>query len=480
MCIAVPYLRIILHASYFHIAMFFLGESLFRIAGYFFVRVYELTKCRPSTTCSYMIVVMGCLCIAVGSSIGFSTIPFWMDVKDDTLRWAMIGMATLLYGLTRSSMEVSLRLSRLFEEMKPLEFAGKMQEKLTFVALSFGFLEVLLVFWIPTNVLDNIHIIMGLVGGVMLIQMASIFLVRCLLKGTDDPYKSGTWPPHTATCCGELASKLEDLQESLDVKAGVVLPPHLVFRMISHSLLIFAFDWYARHELDSSESSTNFYDINGASVGLAQMLLVPIVFLLVFPFVKDFLSKRHHVLISKWLISLLGIGTFLSSFFGFIYFQRNLFYFAFLSIGITICLLPLRFDSIEYLISGLSDEEPSEDDDEPRRAYRSLFELLDLVGTLLGSVISSIILEFPGYPIFLQTIAFSMGFVFIVLGSFPLFKICKSCTRAPSYVPIKVSFKDTNKTSKIRSNSNRDTPRSTQDTGTGQRVVFKRIVKQYV
>ena len=428
MCIAVPYLRIILHVSYFHIAMFFLGESLFRIAGYCLVRVHEFTECCPSTPCFHMVLVFIWLSIAVCSSFVFSIISCFIDVNDNNLRPTIVGVATLLYGLMRFSMEVSLCLSRPFQKIWS-ESEAQIWEKLSFIGPIFGFIEVLLIFGIPTNLLDNVHIIVGLVSGVMFIQMAFIFLAWCLLKKTDSLCESEVKFPYTATCCGDLAYELGEIWKCLNVKAGALSFIYLVFRMISHSLLIFAFDWYARHESDSSESSINFYDINGASMGLAQMLLVPTVFSLIFPFVKVFLSRCIHKFIFSWLTSLLGIGTFLSLFLCFIYFQKSLFYFAFLSIGITIFLLPLKFDLLEHFAPIFGSWSLLPSDYVNPHAYRRLFELLDLIGTLLGSVVSSIIIEFSGYPLFLHVATFSMGFVFILLCSLPLFKSCKSYDR---------------------------------------------------
>jgi hypothetical protein len=221
--------------------------------------------------------------------------------------------------------------------------------------------------------------------------------------------------------------------EVINVKAGALSLIYLVFRTISHSLLTFAFDWYAQHGANSSESPTNVYDVNGASVGLAQMFLVPIVFLLVFPFVKVFLSNWINPFTFSWLASLLGIGTFLSLFFCFIYSQQNLFYFAFFSIGIAICLLSLKLDLVEYLMSNLPRKYVMPFTvsifDEIREIYLGFFGLLDFAGTLLGSVGSSIIIEFFDYPVFLHVVTFSMCFVFVGLCSLPLLKYCNSCNQ---------------------------------------------------
>ena len=481
-CLSVPYLRISLHLSDFHIVLFFSGVAFLRIMGSCLGSCYRPSQaCRPYFLFSQMLPMLICFGIRVGSSIGFSTIPFWMDVKDDALRWTILGVATLLYGLMGFSMEFSGRLGLNLEDPTLLKHM-EMREKPKFVGLSLGFLVVLLLFWIQTNLLGNLHIIVGLVGGVILISVSSIFLALCLLRGTDDPYKSEAELPHTATCCDELASELEKIWECLDVKAGVVFSLYLVFRMISYSLLILAFDWYARHESDSSESSTNFYDVNGASVGLAQMFLVPIVFLLGFPFVKDFLSKYIHEFTFDWLISLVGIGTFLSLFLCFIYFQQSLFYFAFLSIGITICLLPLKPDLVEYLVSSFPLRKSVSDRtvstvDEIRLIYRNFFRLLDLAGTLLGSVVSSIIIEFSGYPLFLRVVTFSMGFVFVALCSLPLLKPCKSCNETNSLTH---ATKDDPTKNEAEDHDEYEARPYLFEAGTEPKVIFKRTVTKFV
>ena len=480
-----PYLRISLHLSDFHITLFFLGVALLRIVGNCLGSCYRPSQaCCPYVLFSFTLPIWMCLGIAVGSSIGFSTIPFWMDVKDDALRWTILGVATLLYGLIGFSMEFGLPLSFKLEDPRLAEYSG-MRERVKFASLSLGFLGVLLVFWIPTTLLDNIHIIVGLVGGIAFIQMGSMF-VGWELRSKNFFCKPSSPTPLKLTWCEEMARVRDIIRENpevRDVRVSALSLIYLVFRTISHSLLIFAFDWYARYESDSSGSSTNFYDANGASVGFAQMLLGPIVFLLIFPSVRDFLSKYIHKFTFDWLISLVCIGTFLLSFFGFIYFQQSLFSFAFRSIGITICLLPLKFDLVEYLMSGFPPKPFMLFDrtvsivDEIRDMYQEFFERLDLVGTLLGSVGSSIIIEFSGYPLFLRVVTFSMSFVFVALCSLPLLNLCKSC----------------NKTNSLTHTTENDPPKGETENhdeykarpylfeaSTEPKVIFKRTVTKFV
>jgi hypothetical protein len=104
-----------------------------------------------------------------------------MDVEDDALRWIILGVATLLYGLMGFSMEFVLLLVPKFEDPRLGEYTVR-REVVMFVSLSLAFLEVLLVFWIPTNLLDNVHIIAGLVGGITLIQIGFISVGWYLLK----------------------------------------------------------------------------------------------------------------------------------------------------------------------------------------------------------------------------------------------------------------------------------------------------------
>jgi hypothetical protein len=483
-CLAVPYLRLILRASYVHIIWFFLGESCFRIAGYSLSRIYVLAKSQPLAPCTRMILVIFCLVTAVGSSMGFSTIPLWLNVKDDSLRPTIISMATLFYGLTRFSIELGLRLNRKLEGTARYELELKTLEKLSLVGLALGFLEALLLFWIPTNLLDNLPLIVGLAGGVALIQMILMFVAWRLRWSKVELYQPKVMLRYEYSFCPEMASRIRTIWTHLDVMVGIASLLFLVFRMVSYSILIFAIDWYAQHESNSPALSTNFYDINGAFTGLARVLLVPIVFFLVFPFVKNAISNYIHedtfswyVYTLSWLISLLCIGTFLSLFLCFLYFQQSLFDFAFLSIGLIISLFPLKQDLIEYFVGRSSDLFGKDHGVEARDTYRRLFELLDLMGTLLGSVISSIILECYGYAILLPVVAFSMGFVFVALCSLSLFKLRESCNKTSSlvYQVKKHSFRNGH-----RGDTEYRARPYLNGIGAEPKVIFKRTVPKFV
>jgi hypothetical protein len=267
--------------------------------------------------------------------------------------------------------------------------------------------------------------------------------------------------------------------QSLDVEAGVISLFFLVFRMVSYSLLIFAIDWYAQYGSNSPELPTNFYDMNSASLGFANMLLVPAVFLLFFPFVRIALSTCIDRFAFDWLTGLLGIGTFLALFLCFLYFQRSLFNFAFLSIGLIICLLPLQFDLMKYLASAFA-QPGSKLLDGDHKPYRRLFELLDLAGTLLGSVVSSLILEYcGGYPILLRVATFLMGFVFVALCSLPIFGFCES--RKKTNLVANQTTKDHHGSKNNRGGYNAfEAKLYLYGTGTKPKVIFKRTVTKFV
>jgi hypothetical protein len=486
LCLTVPYLRVTLKAPYFQIFLFFLVVSFFRILGYCSERCYESTRCRPSRLISRMMLMLVCLGITVGSSFGFFGITSFLDVKNGASRQIIILMATLFYGLMGFSIEFGLQLGHKLENITSVKLLGDgLEEIVTFVGLALGFLEALLLFWIPINILDNLHLIMGLVGGIALIQMVAMFVSWWMHEGTAGLCEQTRRSHYAYACCEEMAHWLETVLLNLDVHACVISLLHLVFQAISSSLLIFAIDWHAQHESNSLGLSTNSYDTNDAFLSLSHMLLVPTVFLLVFPFVRNALSNCIHRFTFGWLIGLLGIGTFLSLFLCLLYLQQNLFNYAFLSIGITACLSPHTFDLVNYLGSVPIPRydffryvwlPPSfELLEKEHYAFWRLFELLDLTGTSLGSIGSSLILEYYGYSAFLRVVTFSMGFVFVALCSLSLFKLRISCN-------------ETNQTTKDQhgSENNKDSPNEFEakpylyEIGTEPKVIFKRTVTKFV
>jgi hypothetical protein len=179
-CMAVPYLRLVLQASYTHVAIV-LGCS-FLIDSVFSQFFGNWVCCKRPNYYPFMRQVFISAIVMIGSLMAFFTIHIWMDVDNGDLKAIIIGLATLFCGLALYAFD-SFR-SRLFMLFETEHVSRSHEAFLGFflgAAMWTGFL------WSPIDFSTGAYWLFGLASIIVFsFTCLILFIFSCATLDTSD------------------------------------------------------------------------------------------------------------------------------------------------------------------------------------------------------------------------------------------------------------------------------------------------------
>jgi hypothetical protein len=166
-CMAVPYLRSMLDASYYNVAVV-LGCSF--LIEYVTLLLKERSDCcKSSGKCQIVMQILASAIVMIGSLMAFFTIHIWPNVNRSDLQALIIGLAALFYGLATFSSNFFLFHSRLLVPDKKIRDSPTIHMgSFLGTAICTGLL------WLPIDFPTQAYWLSGMAGAI-------VFLFTCLI-----------------------------------------------------------------------------------------------------------------------------------------------------------------------------------------------------------------------------------------------------------------------------------------------------------
>ena len=195
-CMIVPYLYLVLHASYSQIGLVLGGSLLIDCVCSQLLRV--LTCCKKSTECISRVFVFVWVAVMILSSMLFFTIHIWLDVDNGDLKTFTIALAALFCSLARFSFTSFM--SSLKPYLVPKEIAG-------YPGLFLGAAIWTGILWLPIDFLTEAHWLFG-VTSIIVFSFTCLILFdiccsRCLPPEDQRLLSSTSLTEETKTSCCE-------------------------------------------------------------------------------------------------------------------------------------------------------------------------------------------------------------------------------------------------------------------------------------
>ena len=404
----VPYLRTVLHASYYHVALVLICMS-FSSSVACLLRSHTL-KFDPSFNYNFLFLVIGSTGLMIGASMLLSSIRFWWDVEDNGKMAVTIGVITLLCGMT----EFSRKLCEFLIHSIYLKYDSN-RNLVDIWNQVLGMVIGGAILWVPINSLEDIHIPFAFANAINLlfVAFAVLVLIRARINSSDSKNKETSDKTSTqkVTSNEELLSLIKRTSSPWNCFLSFSL---LVFSM-SKIFFNFLTDCYVWRRKSTSENpEIDAYYMRDAIHVFTYALALGVVVYLIFHFS---VARQQAKSIASSFALFLGapfMGIMVAAFF-LLEFMTSIpaFTSAFILLGISKLydsLMEVLEKKLKSNMVRFSTPPETKDSTETLSGNSSASEFfiqhysrfLELVGSCIGILVSSMVLELLNYSILLM------------------------------------------------------------------------------